>query len=178
MKKIALLLLCTFFVSQAFAQSQSFNFRQSGFAEGATVSGTFTGEDLDGNGQLSSFDGEITDFQMSFSGNSVVAAFSLGFAELFGLVYDLDGGPLGDGQTLAVEGVGAAGMTFSYQAGPGPVAECGVGVDCALVSDGTNTDASQELILVVGQAQSVPIPAWSYLLMIMLIAAVGIRSLR
>lgn len=41
-----------------------------------------------------------------------------GFAELNGLVYDLNGGPLGDGQVLDIEGIAADDATFSYQAGP------------------------------------------------------------
>lgn len=77
-----------------------YNFSQAGFDEGASVTGMFTGEDLNGDGQLSNFDpdnfnidtGEITDFIMDFSGNSLVSPFSLGFADLHGFAYDLDGG--------------------------------------------------------------------------------------
>jgi hypothetical protein len=76
-----------------------FSFSQAGFSEGAGVTGTFTGSDLDLDGQLSSFEGEILAFSMTFSGNSIVPTFSLGLVDLFGLVYDLDGGPLGDGTT-------------------------------------------------------------------------------
>jgi hypothetical protein len=165
--------------STAIAQSQTFEFFQTGFSEGAMVTGSFTGEDLDSNGQLSAFTGEITDFQMAFSGNSVVAGFTLDFADLQGLVYDLDGGPIGDGLTLDVEGIGAGGQGFSYAAGPGPVAECGVGVDCAVVSDGTNDDFSQEFVQIGAPAATpVPVPGWAYLMMFLLIAAVGLRSLR
>ena len=37
---------------------------------------------------------------------------------------------------LGIEGIGAEGNGFSYSVGPGPVSECGIGVDCAVVSDG------------------------------------------
>ena len=144
--------------ASAAASQQTFTFSQDGFAEGATVAGSFSGEDLNSDGQLASFGGEISDFQMSFSGNSVVPAFSLGFADLTGLVYDLNGGPLGDGQVLGIEGIAANDATFSYEAGPGPVDQCGQGVDCASVSDGTNTDNSQELIQ-VGGAAATPVPS-------------------
>ncbi len=127
-----------------------FNFSQGGFDEGADVTGIFYGQDLDGNGQLSSFAGEITYFSMSFSGNSIVGAFSLGFLDLFGLVYDLDGGDLGDGISLDVEGIGAFGGRYEYAAGPGPFGICGIGLDCAYVFDfdtGAET-LSQELVLI------------------------------
>ncbi len=158
MNKAVCFFMGLLFASAAAAQQQTFTFSQGGFAEGATVSGSFSGEDLDSDGQLASFNGEISDFQMSFSGNSVVPAFSLGFAELNGLVYDLNGGPLGDGQVLGIEGIAADDATFSYQAGPGPVDLCGQGIDCASVSDGTDTDNSQELIQ-VGGAAATPVPS-------------------
>tara|TARA_R110002049_G_scaffold309268_1_gene519506 strand:+ start:7475 stop:8026 length:552 start_codon:yes stop_codon:yes gene_type:complete len=102
-----------------------FNFSQDGYEEGASVTGMFVGEDLDMNGQLSSFTGEITDFMMDFSGNSLVPAFSAGSADLFGLVYDLNEGPvLGDGVLGDIEGIGVTvignGFTFTAGAGPGP----------------------------------------------------------
>ena len=87
--------------------------------------GSFTGDDLDQNGQLASFNGEISAFEMTFSGNSTVAAFSLAYPDLYGLVYDLDGGPLGDGLSLGIEGIGADDATYIYVAGPGPFDECG-----------------------------------------------------
>ena len=70
---------------------------------------------------------------MSYSGGTIVAPFGLGFADLFGLVYDLNGGPLGDGTTLAVEGVGAAGGSASFVLGPGPLALCDTGVVCGII---------------------------------------------
>ena len=143
----------------AVAMAETFSFTQAGFSEGATVSMTFTGTDNDIDGQISSFNGEVTAFSMSFSGNTVVPAFSLSFPDLFGLVYDLDGGPLGDGQILGIEGVGASGPQFSYAAGPGPVGLCGVGVICAIVSDGVSDDTSMELLVrgsLFGPAVAIP----------------------
>ena len=126
----------------------SFQFEQVGYLEGAAVTGTFTGEDLDLNGQLSAFSGEISAFSMSFSGNSLVAPFNLGLGDLAGFVYDLDGGPLGDGLILDIEGIGAGPSPEQYVAGPGPFNPCGIGVDCAFVFDGVGTDVSGELITV------------------------------
>ena len=143
--------------SPALAAPQAFNFVQAGFDEGAVVTGMFTGEDLDGNSQISQFAGEVTDFMMEFSGNSLVPAFSLSFAELTGLVYDLDGGPLGDGILLDIEGVRAQGPAFFYAAGPGPVAECGIGIDCGVVQ-GPDLAASWSQQL-VGVSLKTPEPA-------------------
>ena len=132
----------------ASAQTLSFSFSQGGF-DGGVVTGIFVGRDLDGNGQLVS--GEITDASMQFSGNGTVTAFSLTFSDLNGLVYDLDGGPLGDGFQGAIEGIRFNSDGPNYAAGPGPfesVCSLGVGVDCAFVDDGMNTSNSNQLVLV------------------------------
>jgi len=130
MKKIMYLCICLF-VGSANAIPMGFDFYQGGFDDGAYVSGMFTGNDLDSDGQLSSFNGEIIDFMMDFSGNSYVSSFSIGFADLFGLVYDLDGGPLGDGW---FEGIGVSTESSYYAAGPGPFDVCGIGDNCAVVA--------------------------------------------
>lgn len=111
----------------------SWTFLSGGWSGGGTVTGSFTGSDFDADGQLSSFAGEVTGFMMSYSGGSIVAPFGLGFADLFGLVYDLNGGPLGDGTTLAVEGIGAASGSASFVLGPGPLALCDTGAMCGII---------------------------------------------
>lgn len=112
----------------------NFSFTQGGFTAGGLITGTFSGVDADADGQLSSFFGEVSDFSAAFSGNALVPAFTLGFFDLFGLVYDLNGGPLGDGITLDVEGILAISSAALYVAGPGPFDVCGIGVDCAQVA--------------------------------------------
>jgi hypothetical protein len=111
----------------------SWSYSVGGWGGGGLVSGTFTGTDLDLDGQLSSFSGEVTGFTMSYSGGSIVAPFSLSFADLYGLVYDLNGGPLGDGTTLAIEGIGALGSGKGFIIGPGPYAVCGTGAACGVI---------------------------------------------
>lgn len=108
-----------------------FSFIHGGFTDGAFVSGSFSGSDVDGDGQLSSFDGELTAFTMSFSGNALVGAFTLDFGDLFGLVYDFDG-DIGDGVILDIEGIGVGSFPL-YIAGPGPLAACDGVADCGLV---------------------------------------------
>ena len=98
-----------------------FTFVQSGFTDGASVTGRFTATDVDGDGQIVYFGGlEVTAFAASFSGNALVPAFALDFTDVFGLVYDLDG-DIGDGLTGAVEGVAASYADGFWIAGPGPL---------------------------------------------------------
>jgi hypothetical protein len=79
-------------------QLHTFTFSQTGYAEGATVTGRFAGVDLDGNGILVHFPGqiappintlELTEFSMQFSGNSLAPEFDLTVDDLFGFVYQL-----------------------------------------------------------------------------------------
>jgi PEP-CTERM motif len=103
-----------------------FTFVQSGFTDGASVTGSFTATDLDGDGQTVFFSligppfDEVTAFAASFSGNALVPAFALDFTDLFGLVYDIDG-DIGDGLTGAIEGVRADDANGFWAAGPGPL---------------------------------------------------------
>jgi hypothetical protein len=164
--------------------SETYTFCQEGFSEGAFVSGSFTGSDSNTDGQLV-FD-EVTDLTVNFSGNSTVGPLSFSFADFVGLVYDLDGGPLGDGTTGAVEGIAANSAAGSYSAGPGPESVCGVGSDCAVITDGTNTDNSQELISINGGScgasnAAEPVPAMPLHLLLALsglLALFGLRKLK
>lgn len=69
------------------AQAESFSFNQAGYADGATLSGHFSGGDLDGDGWI--YASELSDFQLNWSGNRAVQAFSLGFDERAGLIYEV-----------------------------------------------------------------------------------------
>ena len=147
----------------------SFNFSQGGFFEGASITGMFAGEDLDSNGQLSSFAGEVSNFVMSFSGNSLAPSFSLGFSDLYGLVYDLDGGLLGDGVTLDVEGIGAAAGSYNYVTGQGATGGIDSGWVDVYIGASTSTSTSSELVLA-----STPIPAAVWLFGSGLLGIIGI----
>ena len=119
----------------------SFTLVQGGYTDNAEVTVTFTGTDNDNNGQLESFAGEITDFAFSFSGNSVVSSFTLISDDLWGLVFDLDGTPLGDSISGAVEGVGAG--EGNYVTGPGPLLNlCDGNNICGQVDFGGATDTT------------------------------------
>jgi hypothetical protein len=128
----------------------SFTFSQTGFSGGGSLTGTFTGTDLDGNGQLSAFAGEISGYSMSFSGDSLIPDFSHTFADLSGLVYDLGSGFIGDGDTIDVEGIasnwfGVAG--FDYATGLGPTG----GFGGRVIDIATGAESSTPNLVVVAQ---------------------------
>lgn len=179
-RSVNLLLITFLFLVSVSIQAApvTLSFTQGGFSEGAILTMSFSGEDLNNDTEISSFQGEVTGFALNFSGNSIVPAFNLGFADLFGLVYDLDGGPLGDGQVLDIEGVGAQNLTYQYFAGPGPVEVCGIGLDCAFVSDGINQDFSQELLVLVEPPRIPTLSQWSLLILMMVIGLFGLRMLQ
>ncbi len=128
----------------------NYSFSQSGFSGGGIVTGSFSGFDDDGDLQLASFTNEITAFSMSLSGNAFVADFTLGFADLYGLVYDLDGGPLGDFLSPGLtdfEGISADNGIAFYDAGPGPFEFCDEGYDCAFVANFVPEPASWAMMI-------------------------------
>src|SRR5687767_10809122 len=89
MKRLLLALVSVFVASATHAAPVTYGFYQGGYAENAFVAGYFRGEDLDGDGYIEYlaqglypsgdvvclFDCEVSDYFMSFSGNSAVAPF-------------------------------------------------------------------------------------------------------
>ena len=83
-----------------------FDFIHDGFSEDAFVYGSFYGEDLNGDGSLSFISDEpapfieLTRFDITFTGNSLVPEFSISLDQpdsQAALFYDFEGGPvLGD----------------------------------------------------------------------------------
>ena len=65
----------------------AYRYTQSGFADGATVSGWFVGRDDDDDGML--YASELSDFGFSFTGNRAVPAFTMGMDNRAGLVFDV-----------------------------------------------------------------------------------------
>lgn len=123
------------------ASAIDFSFTQTGFAGGGTVTGSFSGEDVDGNGYINYapadaafFDPataagllEVTDFMLSFTGSSVISDFTLGFSSLqmFSFMYpgdaiignDFDASPVDTVDFYSVEGIHADDGTFMYFSG-------------------------------------------------------------
>lgn len=171
MRTTTTLMLALCLSGAAQAAATTYSFAQGGYAEGASISGTFVAEDLDGNNQLNSLLAEVQDFSLSFSGNSLVEAFTLSFADLITLVADLDGGPIGARRTVAAEAIGANSALYSFLAGPGLVDACGSGAPCAFVQRfGGGFDASTEPV----NFQVIPVPGS----LALLVSALGVLGAR
>ena len=135
MKKILCLAFPLFLVlltNQSIAGPKTFNFFQAGYFEGASIVGSFTGEDLDSDGAINSFNSEVSDFSFSFSGNSIVSSFTHTFSELNGLIFVIGTSYLGDDAILGIEGIASgpnhgAGPPhqFSLIGGLGPYSNLG-----------------------------------------------------
>lgn len=148
--------------------AEVFSFSQSGYSGGGSISGTFIATDLNHDGQISSFTGEVTGFSLTFFGDAIVGNFTHTFSNLSGLVYDIGSGFIGDGNTGAVEGMasnwhGTSG--FDFASGLGPTSGWG-GRAINIATGGTSTSA--QLISVT----SVPEPE-TYA---MLLAGLGVMG--
>lgn len=164
------LTLCAGLISSLPANALSYSFTQGGFAGGGTIVGTFSGSDLDGNGQLSSFAGEVTGFTAHFTGNVSVPMFTLNMTDLLGLVFDLHSDlVLGNGTTGDIEGVAAGNLQFLYSSGLGPNGFRGGFVENQL----TGVDSVTRSDIAV-----IPEPNLPYLLVLGIVAMVVAPRLR
>ncbi len=160
------IVLSTFLTLSAQAASVpvSFNFTQSDFAGGAMVTGMFTGEDLNMDGQLSTFDpgSELISFMITFSGVSSFPIITLGISNVVNFVYDLNGGSLGDGLGGDVEGIEVLVPSFLlYEAGAGPLDTCPGGI-CGEILTPLGSTTTTELVTVT--PKPIPTPS-AFLLM-------------
>lgn len=145
------------------AEAQSFSFSQAGYADGATLTGSFAGTDLDGDGWLYGY--ELTSFTLQWSGNRAVAAFSLGFEERAGLEYQLGTGLMAHMAAFSQDGEGQ--RFFSYDSMGWPsYAIPGVVTDERLGLASISWDAMQ--VTAVPEPQSVAL----------LLAGLGVVGLR
>jgi hypothetical protein len=69
------------------AHATTYLFTQAGYSAGAIANGSFIGNDLNNDGIINSLAGEVSNFSLSFSGNSIVNAFTLDASSLIGLYY-------------------------------------------------------------------------------------------
>ena len=145
--RLAVSMLWVASLCSAPAAAKVYTFSQSGFDGGGSVAGTFTGTDVDGNGQLSSFAGEITDFSVTFSGDGFVSGFTHTLADLFALVFDLGVDPLlGNGAGIDPEGILSVDAQFVYSTGLGPNGFNGGFVEN--IATGVNSVTANDLVVV------------------------------
>ncbi len=158
-------------LSASVAHALQYNFTQTGFEGGASITGSFTGTDLNNDGYIAgnlySNMNEITAFSVSYSGSATVAAFSQGLTDLDFFSFKISTNQIGDdfssnpalSEGIATNWFGQTG--FQYMAGIGvnsmiasyvgyPASQTYVGVD--------------ELHLInVTPAAPVPLPAAAWL---------------
>ena len=133
-----------------------YNFSQDGYSGGGVITGWFDAIDTIGNGQISTVDGEVSDFLLSFSGDIFVDDFIHTFVDLDGLVYDIGSGFIGDGTVGDVEGMASSDffMDYDYASGLGPL-----GVFGGMIFDNSNeTMVFTNNMIVVTDPVTVPVP--------------------
>lgn len=153
------------------ASAAHFTFSQGGYSGGGVISGSFDGVDNNSDGQLSSFTSEITNFSLSFSGDSIVGNFTHAFSDLSGLVFDLNSLFIGDGLVGITEGLASnwGGISgFDYASGLGPISVQGGRV----IDVATGAISSTSALISVGN----PVPEPTMLGLIAIgLAGLGVR---
>jgi hypothetical protein len=143
----------------ATAHATTFSFEQSGYQGGGTVSGTFEGADVNGDGFISFFDeGEVSQLLLNFNGTDLIPAFTHSLSDVNGFVWDTTSPTLGasvmaDGQTFegiatnwvpdefALEGL-APTTGYAFATGMGPLGDTrGEVTDWATGARLTSTEA-------------------------------------
>ena len=157
-KKLMLLLMAIGMgLSASSANAGLYTFSQTGFEEGAFVTGSFQGSDLNNDGVIS-FGSlapaqELTAFSLSFSGNSIASAFTHGLSDITFFGYGLNTNPetLGDSfsEGLATRWFNTSGYT--YVSGLAPNAQYGGGI----VNWASGFDTNSENLISVN---AVPVP--------------------
>lgn len=126
------------------ASADTFSFSQGGYSGGGSIAGSFTAIDLNHDGQIQSFLGEVSAFSLMFAGDTVVGSFTHSLSDLNGLVYDLGSGFIGDGQTLSIEGMASnwhGTIGFDFASGYGPTG--GIGGRAIDIATGATSTSSQ-----------------------------------
>ena len=171
--KVTLMVLTALFLLSQPATSSRlrFTFTQTGFPEGSVITGSFEGEDLNNDGVLKQqIDNEISEVNVEFSGTTSFPAFSLNFVKnrndsdrMQGLIYGLDGGPLGElnnSEGIGIIESGVISPFFVYRAGPGPVNQCGIGLNCGIIGPhfvGSTNQIFSDDVVTVKQVPTEPI---------------------
>jgi hypothetical protein len=138
------------------ANAMTYHFSQTGYTGGGVITGSFDAVDLNADGQIASFAGEVTAFSLNFSSDYIVGNFSHSMGDLYGLVYDIGSGFIGDGNAGYTEGLASnwlmSSVGYSYASGLGPNSSYG-----GIVTDlATGASSSTQNLIAVS---SVPLPS-------------------
>jgi hypothetical protein len=167
-----------------------YNFSQSGYDEGAIVTGMFAGEDLNGDGFIVGNEGpdgfnEVTAFNMEFSGNSIVPAFTLGIDSIsVGIVaYSLEGGGLlGDDAGEEIAGSGVVDSSFFLYNTGGPVTGTNIPDGCSKSFCGlvvaTDIPSAENYSFEPVIVSAVPLPIAVWLFSSGLLGLIGMRQIK
>jgi len=146
----------------------AYQFSQTGFDGGGSLSGSFQGADANNDGWIST--SEVSTFSLSFTGDSIVSDFSQGLGDLYILEYKIGSDYLGDeidGSSQEVIGTNWFASTgFDYYSGIGAG---GFGGAVSNIDTG-EISRSDELVAV----SAVPIPATVWLFGSSIISLLGV----
>jgi hypothetical protein len=173
MKLKSLFMALALAVGSLSTQAATYSFSQTGFTGGGLLSGSFSGADINLDGILDFSANEISAFSLSFTGGTSVSAFTLGYGDLFGLVFKINAGNfIGDDTTTAgSEGIGAFNDQYTYVSGVGPMTELGLGGgQGALIMDASSSPLTSSTSVI--EISPVPEPE-SYA---MLLAGLGMMG--
>ncbi len=194
----SMLVLFSMLYSQS-AYSVLFTFSQAGFEDDAVITGSFTGVDLNNDGILtlrtdSIETGEISLFNMSFSGNSITPAFDASFpfpvrsqpgpptGFFSNFIYNLNGGPLGDDSEEGILFIVTPNplpdfnddIDFRYSTGSALFDNCGTGGGCGNIAI-NNQLSTQSNTNEFVQINTVPVPATIWLVMAAMLGFISLK---
>ena len=149
------------------ANASLYNFSQTGFEEGATISGSFEGTDINSNGLIQQ--DELSSFSFSWSGNSLVPAFSQNLTDLTFLSYNPSRSVLGDVNPEILASNWFTTTGFAYVSGVGAGSQGGSILDMTLGTESATTS------LVQITPSAVPLPGAIWLFGSALLGLIGVK---
>ncbi|MGD9730942.1 MAG: VPLPA-CTERM sorting domain-containing protein [Desulfamplus sp.] len=169
---MACFLICSIFAVASSAMAVTYNFWQDGYSGGGKITGSFDAEDSDHNGYISTFNSEVTNFNLSFSGNLDINPFALTFDNLTSLIYKVGGNFIGDDTLENISG-GSVTSLFKFDLYTGGI---GLGGVEGTVSQNWELTTTQQLINITPVSSPVPVPAAVWLFGSGLIGLAGIKK--
>ena len=162
-----------------------YDFSIGGFADNAVLSGSFSGDDVDGDGYIAgppAGNSEIKSFSMNFTGNSVINPFSFTAADAnanSALVYSIGSTSFGPNAASTLNGFAfqAADQTFAVFGGSATGGCDGIGTCFSIFEGGVSTQTAS--VGTIRQTGGAPEPAtWAMMILGFGIAGGALRRQR